>query len=377
MSPEHSFYNKDDEIDLFELAGKLYKQKTIILLSTFLVGIIAILMVYAMPKTYSTSAVISQNSYGQFQSVNAQILEVTRGQDGLPAKLLITPETAYNLFEKQLTSKIVHRYAFEHSLLAKQSSTEVERTKAYKVFEKNLKISLDEKANTPRLAVTYESRDPNIAADIINQQLIELARSNIVTSMETNLVKLIETSISFLQAEIKSLEASFQADNLLEITQLNEALAQAKAAGITFPNTTGISNINLNGASYLLGTKLLQSRIDQVKKRESVYRFYTDKNDSDDTKPYIQGVAKKAFMINELSQIKPDLSSLQPVNIEQLAPTPIIPIKPKKSLIIALGIILGGIIGVFIALIRIAISDRQRREHERARSSEEEKLALA
>ncbi|MCY1547895.1 G-rich domain on putative tyrosine kinase [compost metagenome] len=38
--------------------------------------------------------------------------------------------------------------------------------------------------------------------------------------------------------------------------------------------------------------------------------------------------------------------------------TPDAPIKPKKALILALGVVLGGMLGLFIALIRLMLNER-------------------
>ena len=49
------------------------------------------------------------------------------------------------------------------------------------------------------------------------------------------------------------------------------------------------------------------------------------------------------------------------IRIEQRANVPFTPEKPNKKLIIAVGLVLGGMLAVFIALIRIAIQNRKSR----------------
>ena len=53
-----------------------------------------------------------------------------------------------------------------------------------------------------------------------------------------------------------------------------------------------------------------------------------------------------------LRSLQVDASNLKLVSIDQLAVEPLRPIKPKKALILALGLVLGGMLGLFIALIR-------------------------
>ncbi|MCY1301376.1 G-rich domain on putative tyrosine kinase [compost metagenome] len=47
-----------------------------------------------------------------------------------------------------------------------------------------------------------------------------------------------------------------------------------------------------------------------------------------------------------------DVADLKLVSIDQIAVEPLKPIKPKKALILALGLVLGGVLGLFIALLR-------------------------
>ncbi|MEA1605398.1 GNVR domain-containing protein [Pseudomonas spirodelae] len=44
--------------------------------------------------------------------------------------------------------------------------------------------------------------------------------------------------------------------------------------------------------------------------------------------------------------------------VEQASALPAQPIKPKKPLIVALGLVLGGMLGIFIALIRLMLKKR-------------------
>ena len=53
-----------------------------------------------------------------------------------------------------------------------------------------------------------------------------------------------------------------------------------------------------------------------------------------------------------LRNLNVDVSTLKLAMIDQLAMQPIKPIKPKKALILALGLVLGGMLGLFIALLR-------------------------
>nr|WP_306275815.1 GNVR domain-containing protein [Pseudomonas oleovorans] len=62
-----------------------------------------------------------------------------------------------------------------------------------------------------------------------------------------------------------------------------------------------------------------------------------------------------------LKSIQPNLEQLNLVRIDQPAIKPLKPIKPKKMLIVAIGLVLGGMLGVFVALIRIVFTGNRTR----------------
>jgi len=67
---------------------------------------------------------------------------------------------------------------------------------------------------------------------------------------------------------------------------------------------------------------------------------------------YLTDLAQLREEAARLKGIKLDTERLRLVRLDQLALQSLNPIKPKKAMIIALGLVLGGMLGVFIALVR-------------------------
>jgi len=67
---------------------------------------------------------------------------------------------------------------------------------------------------------------------------------------------------------------------------------------------------------------------------------------------YLTDLAELREEAARLKGIKLDTERLRLVRLDQLALQSLNPIKPKKAMIIALGLVLGGMLGVFIALVR-------------------------
>lgn len=67
---------------------------------------------------------------------------------------------------------------------------------------------------------------------------------------------------------------------------------------------------------------------------------------------FLDKLAKWEEETSYLQELKPDLLLLELVDVDQPAVSPLSPIKPKKLLIVVLGLVLGLMLGVFIALVR-------------------------
>jgi len=71
---------------------------------------------------------------------------------------------------------------------------------------------------------------------------------------------------------------------------------------------------------------------------------------------YLSNLAELREEAARLKGIKLDTDRLRLVRLDQPALEPSNPVKPKKAMILALGLVLGGMIGVFVALVRSLVN---------------------
>ncbi len=359
MRQIHNYYPDNNEIDLFELISRLYREKRTILLSTMVFSLLAISIAYLLPKTYQAEAILSPANPSQLNSI-----KIITSQ--LNSNYAVSPESVFDDFEKQLTSQYTLEYVFQNTALAAaakaDTNSRIALTLAKKEFKKNLSIHFDKTSNTPRISIKYNATNQDESARVINELLIPYAQEVVLKTIKENIDASAVIAKKRLDIEIRRLESNFKSNNQLRITELNEALDQAIAAGIPKADIQDISPTLIEEAAYLLGEKILRSRIKLFHEKISKYKFYTQNSpESDDLKPYIRGVADKIYQLERLDQLTVDYSQIQPVLMEQEAVPPAIAIKPKKSIIGLIGIILGGMIGLFIALMKIAVQNRRER----------------
>lgn len=225
------------------------------------------------------------------------------------------------------------------------------------------------------------------------------ARASYEAGKEAAIAKLSEDDrlqIAILQDELKALRAELRTHRQNRIAQLDEAIAIAKSLGISKPtNPTSLGDVDAAAGQgnvfrtevisqqfplHFMGTEALEAERNILLKRRS----------DDHTEPKIATIQNKLQMLehnrqiemmqsreNEdlflaklaemreeaarLKSIQPNLEQLNLVRIDQPAIKPLNPVKPKKMLIVAIGLVLGGMLGVFVALIRnVFIENRTR-----------------
>jgi LPS O-antigen subunit length determinant protein (WzzB/FepE family) len=80
----------------------------------------------------------------------------------------------------------------------------------------------------------------------------------------------------------------------------------------------------------------------------------------EDYTPFIPGIST---LLSQASQLKAmsetSYPNLQPMRMDRLAQPPESPVAPRRTLIVALGVMLGGMIGIFVALIVNAVRARE------------------
>jgi chain length determinant protein (polysaccharide antigen chain regulator) len=196
------------------------------------------------------------------------------------------------------------------------------------------------------------------------------------------------TNIAMVEDEIQVAINKYQAQMDTKLAQLNEALAIAKTLAIRKPtnlddfNRNNNKQIEINNSNnqqqkmYLLGSEFLEAEINEVSKRQQDINFVPGLADlkaklaatkinrqlealknREDARPYIENfqqiITDKADLTAKSLDFK-DSRFYQPL---QLAFVPNRAVKPNKKLILAIGIVAGFFLGLFIALMHMAITN--------------------
>jgi LPS O-antigen subunit length determinant protein (WzzB/FepE family) len=199
-----------------------------------------------------------------------------------------------------------------------------------------------------------------------------------------------------LQDELKALRQQLQTRRQNRIKQLDEAISIAKKLGIVSPTTpsalgdasqvrqgnmirTEVSNQTI--PLYFMGQSALEAeratlvsrnsddftepRVDEIQKELSLLatnRQVALLKQRRNEELFLKGLSEIREELAHLKNLHIDFNQVNLVNIDRSASPPQSPIKPKKTLIVGLGFVLGCMLGIAVALARIVMFPRKRIE---------------
>jgi chain length determinant protein (polysaccharide antigen chain regulator) len=341
-SPENAPHNTstrpeyDDEIDLFELFQNLWDQKWLIAGITAVTTVLGIVAALIMTPTYQSEARLLPPLAQNVQEFSVGVSGVDMSRDAVYAQL-----------KTNLNSISLRRQFFEENVSDKLEPNP-EQT-PFERFEKNFNEKLQvsspsgRDADTSIVVVTLEGKTSEQVAQWTNEFIeftVQFTKQELVERAQF----VIQSEVNKITNEIVSKRSIASSRIEDRIARLSEALIVARAMGLEKPMIENAAN-QLN-MEYMRGSISIAAEIKVLQDRES--------ND-----PFIDGVRNMQERIAFLNGLQIDPANIRVARIDQAAEIPTSPIKPKKKLIVAVALVLGGMLGVFIALIRSAVRKRR------------------
>ena len=415
-----------DEIDLVALVKGIWQQKMLVLLMTFVVGFIAAAYAFLATPEFQVSSILRPAAINELDALNrSEIYKLPPGEALIKVgAALESYDTRLGFFkENQKLFKEFERpgrtleQSFEEfnrnsiSLIlpdAKRANS----LSAYIKLEMNYPEGVDGVSilnNFIEYAINSERQ--HISADIdviVKNRLAELsgkleaARTSYNTTKEAKIASLQESDSlkrAQLQDELKALRNQLRAQRSNRMDQLSEAIGIAKTLGIRKPTTPSslgdadrtssatVMRTEVNGQQiplYFMGVEALEAersalavrksddfvegRIAQISKELQLLQTNREvevliQRKNDDL--FLAGVEPLRAEVVRLRNLNIDMANLKLVAIDKQALEPLSPLKPKKSLAIALGLMVGLLLGLVLASIRYAF--HVRRDYESAR----------
>ena len=340
MSDELKPVYQDDEIDLFELIETLWKEKIWIIFFTVLAALGGGGYAFLATPTYeaevrllpSTTKDLAELSKLSGVSVSAEVaftrtIQTMQSREYLSSFFALEDVSSYFNPERLTLSKVWKDYtnAFVVSPPAKNSAF---------------------------AAVKVATSDPELSAEFANlfvRLAVQATRDSMVADFEEARAQKLES----IQTDIDSRTAIFTSRLEVELLKLKEARAVAEKVGLETERDVAVvfdgperMMVDEVRRLYRLGTVAIDAEMEALEARKKLPELV----------PGMIGLKQQAELT---SSITLDVSKIVPAVIDLKAFPPAGPIKPRKALILALSIVLGGMLGVLFVLIRSAVRKRK------------------
>lgn len=357
--------NHTDEIDLFDLIDDIKDQWQWLVGVGFIVTLAALLYAFLATPTYETEVVFKPVREADLLPLNQPRLKDVLGA-GEKGVFLTSKQAFDDIRSRALSSNNEHRFYQE---LLKGESVElkamIENPKLtpeqnfIKFSERFSHVDPGAKDSDVFLRLKFQLADAKLAAQVLNhysQFLVTEHANEVRASVQMR----IQAQLDYWQMQAGELRSAYEADKQQRLFKLYEAAAIADSIGQSRPlYSADRVAVGVEPPLFMLGSRALRAEITQIEGRKKA---------NEDS--YIKGLPELLAKIKVAESAKINWERVRFAEQEQPASTPLAPIKPKKLLIVAIGVVLGGMLGVMLAILRAAWLRRvERKKAERRESS--------
>lgn len=341
-------YQDNDEIDLVELFRTLWQQKAKIALITAATTLAAGIYAFTAEEVWTSKAVFDApkleeiGSYYEF----TQQLRRTLQKPTIGAITLIPDQVTkevFTEFQKQANSIDLRQEFWTQSdyyqNLVKDNESEKDKAKKLDdLIEKNITFTPVDEQKVKFPSVSLSANNPEMAKSLL-MQYVDKLNAKVWKSKVTELKTVLKEEVAELENEKRLLEFRAETDRKNAIEVISKARSVAERANLKELNLTamqGNANVNSGDMLFFLGTKALDAQIDNL----------TNKPVTMPTRYY--EVERMLAELKKLPEFKVDIKSYRYL---QAPNEPLTKEKPKRALILVLGVILGVVLGCISVLI--------------------------
>lgn len=343
----------DDEIDLFDLIDDI-KENWKWLIGTGLACAFAALMYALVAKpTYQAEIVYKPVKDAELLQLNQPRLKSVLGfNEGY-----ITAKQAFSEVRSEvLSSNTIREF---YSLLLSNNKEELldliynpvitDEQNTIKFSERFAHSDPGAKETDSFLRIKFMLGDAELAAQTLNL-FSEFVLNKNKAEMQESVTLQIQAQLEQWEMQASELRDKYFSKKEQRLIELTEAASIAKKINQQNP-LYGSERFAIGSQPplYMMGYKALAAEIEELKSRD----------DEANETAYIPGLSDLLWKIKTAKEANINWDKLSFIQQDQSAVIPLSPIKPKKKLIVAIGVVAGGMLGVFMAILAAAWKRRQ------------------
>jgi len=328
------------EIDVAELMFEVWNRKWIVVGCALFITLTSIIYCFIAPKVYEAHVGLLPPSLSDVAGFN-------QGRTESAELKQFTVEDVFDVYVKNLQSTASRREFFKNVYLPSLSDIERQKPndKLYEMFLEDFTIRTPDKNQGDRYELVVRNSSATTAVDWVEQYL-SAVKSKSLNEMLENARRETEVKAQSLSEQINSLRVAATQRRSDRVVLLREALSVAKSIGLeNIPVMPGDNQSQLvafmdGNLMFMRGTKALSAEIKALEDRVS-----------DD--PFILGLRDLEEKMDYYKMLNIDSKRIAVVRQDGDVETPDSPVKPNKKIIISLAIILGIMVGVFLAVLML------------------------
>ncbi|MDT4826471.1 ECA polysaccharide chain length modulation protein [compost metagenome] len=333
------------EINLLDLIQGLWVQRRVILL-LFLLGVLcSSIYVIFSERIYEASVSVMPPTLSAVEGFNL-------GRDAGSGLKQITSADAYAVFKKNIFSDETKRRFFRDVYMVDSGKGTASESseKYYKEFLDGLKIKMPEKAQPDRYTLSIQHQDPELATRWLDQY-IGMASKVSIDEMLKNSRSQVAMKSEGVRRRLSTMREIAKVRREDRIAVLKEALTVAEAVGLENPPVITNQLVKQLSAEmegdlmYMRGAKALRAEIKSLEARKSDDPFIKS----------LRSLEEKQALYNNI-EINPE--AVQVFSMDGVVETPETPVKPKKSLVMLVGVVAGLALGILVAIGRLIVERR-------------------
>ncbi|WP_050483067.1 LPS O-antigen chain length determinant protein WzzB [Pseudomonas sp. Ant30-3] len=338
MQNSNSTVNSSVELDLVEIFVAVWSRKWLVVAAALGCGLLATAYAFLSAPVYESKYYISPPTVNDIANLNF-------GRADRSDLKPFSVDQVYKVFLNNLQSDSQRRAFFESNYLPSvlPDSVDVPHGALYESFSRDMTIVKADNGGEGRWSVSLKSSTPERAMEWVDLYVRQVGDST-ARELAQNAKKEALVLGRNIQLEIETLRESGRRVRQDDISKIREALAIAKSSGLeetvvfAGSGTDKLAGGMFEENTYMRGSKALEAELKNLEARES----------DDPFTPGLRKLQKDANFYQQLAAEKFDIAVYRHDGVVDL---PLSPIKPKKVLIIFLGLIIGGLLGSAFALL--------------------------
>lgn len=353
MESVNNNFEREDEIDLFDLVDDL-KEKWYWIVGTVIFAVVlAVIYAFIATPVYKTELIVKEADEVAFLEVNQPAFKEVLGED------FLTAEKAFKSIRASfLSASVISDF---YSLLQKEENKELIQL----IYDdelsqdQNLKLFVERFSHSdPRnkdsdvfLKIQFELADAELAAQVLNK-FSDFVQARYKHQVQNGVALRAVTKLTQWQLEADSLRAQYNAEKQRRILELSDAAEIAASINQQNPLYHGDRvSVGAEPPLFMMGEKTLRAELVLLRGRSS---------ELEDA--YIEGLPELLQKAEVVQAAAIDWQRVWFVELDQQAVAPLSPVKPRKKLIVALGAVAGLMAGSMFALVAAANVRRRERK---------------